>query len=41
MLGVGVTCLITFTNHTIISNASTADKRVNVYGNNLKKCEGM
>ena len=41
MLGVGVTCLTPITDHTIISNASTADKRVNVYGNNLKKCGGM
>ena len=35
-LGVGVTCLIPFTDYTTISNAFTADKRVGVYGSNLK-----
>ena len=35
-LGVGITCLVPLTNYTIIFNAFTADKRVDVYGSNLK-----
>jgi len=40
VLGVGVTCLTPFTDHTTISSASTADKRVDVYGHNIKKLPG-
>ena len=31
-----VACLISFTDHTITSNAPTADKGVDGYGSNLK-----
>ena len=36
MFGVGVTCLISFANHALKTDASTADKRVGVYGSNYK-----
>ena len=35
MLGVGLTCLIPFTDRTPKHKASTADKRVGVYGDNF------
>ena len=36
ILGVGVTCLTPLTDHTAIPCASTADKRIGVYGSSLR-----
>ena len=37
MFGVGLTCLIPLIDRTPKSKASTADNRVSVYGNNIKR----